>query len=44
MIYEICDVMMSISTWDKTHFWIYRLNNNLLNRQTWPIDKYKQGQ
>ena len=28
MIYQICDVMMSISTWHKVHFWIYILNHN----------------
>ena len=22
MIYQICDVMMSISTWDRVHFWM----------------------
>ena len=31
MIYEICDVMMSISTWDWVHFWIYLLKQNSLN-------------
>ena len=25
-IYKICDVIISISTWDKVHFWLYRLN------------------
>ena len=39
MIYQICDVMMSISTWDKVHFWIYFLNHNSISHQTWPIDK-----
>ena len=43
MIYQICDAMMSISTWDKVHFWVYLLNNNL-SHQTWPVDRYKQGQ
>ena len=44
MIYQICDVMMSISAWDRVHFWVYLLNHNLLSHQTWPIDRYKQGQ
>ena len=26
MIYQICDVMMSISTWDWVYFWMYLLN------------------
>ena len=44
IIYQICDVMMSISTWNEVHFWIYLLNHNSLSHQTWPIDRYKQGQ
>ena len=28
MIYQICEVMMSISAWDRVHLWIYLLNNN----------------
>ena len=44
MIYQICDAMMSISTWDKVNFWIYLLSYNSLSHQTWPIDRYKQGQ
>ena len=40
MIYQICDVMMSISTWDRVHFWIYLLNHNSSNHQTWPIDRF----
>ena len=44
MIYQIYDVMMSISTWDRVHFWIYVLNHNSLSAQTWPINWYKQGQ
>ena len=43
MIYQICDVMMSISTWDRVHFWIYFLSHNSLTHQTWPVDRYKQG-
>ena len=44
MIYQICDVMMSISTCGKVHFRIYLLNHNSLSHHTWPIDRYKQGQ
>ena len=48
MTYQICDVVMSISTWDRVHFSIYFLNQNSLSRQTCPIDIYiyiyKQGQ
>ena len=40
----INQVMMSISTWDRMHFWIDHLNYNSLAHQTWPIDRYKQGQ
>ena len=43
MIYQICDVMMSIDTWCKVHFWIYLLNHKSLIRQIWSIDRYKQG-
>ena len=28
-------VMMSISTWDRVHFWIYLVNHNSLTYQTW---------
>ena len=44
MICQIFDVMMSISTWDRVHFWIYLLNHNSLSHQTWPVDRYKPGQ
>ena len=44
MIYQICDVMISINTWDRVHFWIYLLNYKWLTRQTWLIDRYRQGQ
>ena len=27
MIYQISDATMSISTWDKVHFWIYIMNH-----------------
>ena len=27
MIYQICEVMMSISTWDQVHLWMYLLND-----------------
>ena len=42
-IYPTCDVM-SISTWDRVHFWIYLLNHNPLSYQTLLIDRCKQGQ
>ena len=42
-IYQIHNDMISISTWDWVHFWIYLLNQNSLGHQTWPIDRYKQG-
>ena len=44
MIYQISDIMMSISTWDKVHFWIYLLNHKSWSHQTWPVDRYKQVQ
>ena len=44
MIYQICDFMMIISTWDRVQFWIYLLNHNSLTHQIWSIDTYKQGQ
>ena len=43
MIYQICDVM-SISIWDRVHFWIYFLNHNSISHHTWPTDRYKLGQ
>ena len=43
-IYQICDGMMSISIWDRVHFWIDLLNHNSLTHQTWSIDWCKQGQ
>ena len=30
MIHQMCDVMISISTWDTVHFWIHLLNHNSL--------------
>ena len=42
MVFQICDVMMSISIWDKVRLWIYFLNHNSLSHQTWPTDRYKQ--
>ena len=33
IIYQICEVMMSISTWDTVHFWIYLLSRNSLSHQ-----------
>ena len=44
VIYQICDVMMSISTWGRAHFWIYLLNINSLSHQTWSVDRYMQEQ
>ena len=41
MIYQIYDVMMSVSTWDWVHFWIYLLNHNSLSHQMWPNDRYR---
>ena len=38
MIYQICDVMKSISTWDKVHFRKYFLSHSWLSHQTWSID------
>ena len=43
VIYQICDVMMNISTRDRVHFLISLLNQNSLSKQTWQIDRYKQG-
>ena len=44
MIYQICDVTMSISTWDMVHFWIYLLSHKSLTHQTWSIDRPRQEQ
>ena len=44
MIYQIYDVMMSISTSDRVHFLIHLLNHNSLSHQTWQINTYKLGQ
>ena len=44
MIYQICDVTVSISPWGRVHFSIYLSNHNSLIHQTWSIDRYKQGQ
>ena len=33
MIYQICDVMLSMSTWDREYFWIYCLNHNFFESQ-----------
>ena len=35
---------LSISIWDRVHFWIYLLNHNSLIHQTLSIDKYEQEQ
>ena len=44
MIYQICDFIMSISTWDRLHFWIYLLHHTSLSHHTRPTDRYKQRQ
>ena len=44
MIYQIFDVIMSISTWHKVYFQNYLLNHSSLSLQTWPIDWHKPGQ
>ena len=44
IIYQICDITMSIRTWDNLHFLIYLLNHNSQGHQTWSVDRYKQGQ
>ena len=40
MIYQICDVMMSISTCVGASLDIFQ--PQLITHQTWPIDRYKQ--
>ena len=35
---------LSISIWDRVHFWIYLLNHNSLIHQTLSIDRYEQEQ
>ena len=42
-IYQIFDVMMRISTWEKVHFRKYLLNHRWLSRQTWAIIDISQG-
>ena len=44
MIYQICDAIMSVTTWNRVYFLIYLLNQVLLTHQAWSIDRYKQGQ
>ena len=43
MIYQIYDVMMSISTWDRVHFWIYILNQTSLVHQIGQLIDIKNG-
>ena len=43
MIYQICDVMMSISTCVGASLNI-SFQPQLITHQTWPIDRYKQEQ
>ena len=40
MIYQMCDVMMIINSWDRMHFWIHFLNHKLLSHQIWPTGRY----
>ena len=40
MTYQIYNIMMSISTWDRVHFW----EPQLISHRTWKIDRYKQRQ
>ena len=44
MVYQMCGVMISISTWDRVHFCMYLLKRNSLSHQTWPTVRYKRGQ
>ena len=44
MIYQICEVIMSISIWDRVHFWVYLFNRNSLSHHTRPSDRYEKGQ
>ena len=44
VIYQICDIMVSISTWDRVDFWICLLNHNSLCHQTSSIDRYNLAQ
>ena len=45
MIYKICyNIMMSIISCDRVHFWIHLLNRNLLSHGTRPINRCKLGQ
>ena len=39
MIYQICEIMISISTWDRVQFGINLLNHNSLSHQTLPINR-----
>ena len=39
LIYQNCDVMMSIITLDRVHILIYLSNHNSLSHQTWPTDR-----
>ena len=41
---KFCDVLISIITWDRVHFWLYLLNDNSLSHQSWPNNRYKQVQ
>ena len=43
MIYQICDVMMNITTIGRVHSFTYLLSHDSLSHLTWSIDRYKQG-
>ena len=44
MSYQIFDVLMSVSTLDRVHFWMYLLNDNSLTHEIWSVDRCQQGQ
>ena len=43
IVYQICDVVMSISTWDRSHFWI-SFKPHLIKSPNLVNDRHKQGQ
>ena len=44
MIYQNCEVMMSIGTSDRVDFWKYLLNHNSFSHHTCSTDRYEQAQ
>ena len=36
--------LMSVSTLDRVHFWMYLLNDNSLTHEIWSVDRCQQGQ